>query len=159
MPVKPESGRTTAAAEGDVVIFLIGLRINRFWAVHRWLPLMWAMPMMLRELSRNRSLGLLHHILLAQNPWTFYVVQYWESKEKLLTYAAAPDRLHRPWWARLNRYARNSRGQVGIWHETYAVPKGSYESIYGDMPPYGLGKAYGTRPLRDGVQARERLAG
>ncbi len=47
---------------------------------------------------------------------------------------------------------------MGIWHETYVVPEGSYESIYGDMPPYGLGKAHGVVPLRDGVQAADRLA-
>ncbi|MFJ8077866.1 DUF4188 domain-containing protein [Streptomyces sp. NPDC096176] len=150
-------GRTTAAASGDVVVFLIGVRINHLWAVHRWLPVVFAMPMMLRELSADRSLGLLHHIVLTGSPRTFYVVQYWESKEKLLAYAAAPDRKHRPWWGRVNRLARKSKLHVGIWHETYVVPDGSYEAFYGDMPPYGLGRAYGTASLRRGVQAQDRL--
>ncbi|MEU0374574.1 DUF4188 domain-containing protein [Streptomyces sp. NPDC006283] len=150
-------GRTTAAASGDVVVFLIGMRINHFWAVHRWLPVFCAMPMMLRELSRDRSLGLLHHTLLTGSPRTYYVVQYWESKERLLAYAAAPDRRHRPWWGRINRLARKGALHVGIWHETYVVPEGSYEAIYGDMPPVGLGRAYGTAPLRNGVQAQDRL--
>ena len=35
--------RTTADAKGDVVVLLIGMRINRFWAVHLWLPGMTAM--------------------------------------------------------------------------------------------------------------------
>ncbi|MEU6841547.1 DUF4188 domain-containing protein [Streptomyces sp. NPDC046716] len=151
-------GRTTADAEGDVVVFLIGMRINRFWAVHHWLPVFCAMPMMLRELGRDRGLGLLHHVLLTASPRTYYVVQYWESKEKLLAYAAAPSRRHQPWWARMNRYARRSRGHVGLWHETYVVPAGSYETIYADMPPHGLARAHGVRPLGDGVQARDRLA-
>ncbi|WP_372349151.1 DUF4188 domain-containing protein [Streptomyces sp. KL116D] len=158
MPEKPGVERTTAAVEGDVVVFLIGMRINHFWAVHRWFPVFCAMPMMLRELGRDRSLGLLHHLLGTANPRTYFVVQYWETKEKLLAYAAASDRRHQPWWARINRYARKSRGHVGLWHETYVVPAGSYETIYGDMPPFGLGKAYGTRSLADGVQARDRLA-
>ncbi|MER5438010.1 DUF4188 domain-containing protein [Streptomyces sp. NPDC002790] len=155
---KPHLGRTTAAAEGDVVVFLIGMRINHFWAVHRWLPVMYAMPMMLRELGRNRTAGLLNHVLLTANPRTYFVVQYWESKDKLLAYAAAPDQSHRSWWARINGYLRKNRGHVGLWHETYVVPAGAYESIYGDMPAYGLGKAYGVRPLSDGVQAQDRLA-
>nr|WP_272922580.1 DUF4188 domain-containing protein [Streptomyces sp. SID5785] len=150
-------GRTTATVEGEAVLFLVGMRINHFWALHRWLPVFLAMPMMLRELGKDRSLGLLHHVLGTANPRTYFVIQYWESKDKLLTYAALPDKRHRPWWARINRYARNSRGHVGIWHETYVVPPGGYESIYGDMPPYGLGLAHGVRPLGDGVQARERM--
>ncbi|MBO1330631.1 DUF4188 domain-containing protein [Streptomyces sp. VRA16 Mangrove soil] len=151
-------GRTTADTQGDVVVFLIGMRINHFWAVHRWLPVFIAMPMMLRELGKDRSLGLLNHVLGTANPRTYFVTQYWESKEKLLTYAAAPGRRHQPWWARLNRYARRSGGHVGLWHETYVVPAGSFETIYFDMPPHGLAKAHGVRPLREGVQAQDRLA-
>jgi hypothetical protein len=151
-------GRTTADVDGEVVVFLIGMRINHFWAPHRWLPVFFAMPMMLRELGKDRGLGLLHYVLGTGSPRTYYVIQYWESKDKLLTYAALPDKRHRPWWARINKYARRSRGHVGIWHETYVVPAGHYETIYGDMPPHGLGKAYGVRPLREGVQARERLS-
>lgn len=151
-------GRTTAAAEEDVVVFVIGMRINHFWAVHRWLPVFLAMPMMLRELGKDRSLGLLERILCTASPRSYIVIQYWESKDKLLTYAALPDKRHRPWWARINKYARKSRGHVGIWHETYVVPAGSYETIYGDMPPLGLAKAHGVRPLKDGVHARERMS-
>ncbi|GGW58113.1 DUF4188 domain-containing protein [Streptomyces xantholiticus] len=152
-------GRTTAAASGDVVVFLIGMRVNHLWAVHRWPAVLLAMLMMLRELSGDRSLGLLHHIVLIGSPRAYYVVQYWESKDKLLAYAAASDRRHRPWWGRYNRLARKGGRHVGIWHETYIVPEGSYENMYGDMPPYGLGQAYGTAPLRDGVHAQERLRG
>ncbi|MEU1279603.1 DUF4188 domain-containing protein [Streptomyces sp. NPDC005805] len=157
MRAKVLPGRTTTAAEGEAVVFLIGMRINHFWAVHRWLPVLLAMPMMLRELARDRSLGMLHHLMLTGSPRTYCVVQYWESKERLLAYAAAPDRLHRPWWGRVNRLVRKGGGHVGMWHETYVVPAGAYESIYGDMPPSGLGRAYGAVPLGDGVQARDRL--
>lgn len=157
MFAKPLHGRTTADARGDVVVFLIGMRVNHFWALHRWLPVFLAMPLMLRELGRDRSAGLLHHVLLTGSPRTYYVVQYWESKEKLLAYAADPDRFHRPVWKKVNRLRSKSRDHVGIWHETYVVPEGSYESIYGDMPPYGLGRAYGAVPLGEGVQAADRL--
>ncbi|MFC8719870.1 DUF4188 domain-containing protein [Kitasatospora sp. NPDC057198] len=152
-------GRTTAAAEGEVVLFLIGMRINHFRAPHHWLPVFLAMPRMLRELSRDPDSGLLGHQLLAGSPRTYYVVQYWESAEKLLAYASAPDRLHRKAWATINRFERKSRQHVGIWHETYVVPAGNYESIYGDMPPYGLAAATGVLPVeRRGRTARDRLA-
>ncbi|WP_432247751.1 DUF4188 domain-containing protein [Streptomyces sanyensis] len=157
MRVRIQPGRTTAAADGEVVVFLIGMRINRLLAVHRWLPVFLAMPMMLRELERDRSLGLLHHLLLTGSPRTYYLVQYWESKDKLLAYASEPEHLHRSWWGRMNRAVRRGGRHVGIWHETYVVPAGSYESIYADMPPHGLGRAHGTMPLRPGVQAQDRL--
>ena len=32
-------------------------------------------------------------------------------------------------------------GSVGIWHETYLVNSGQYETVYCNMPPYGLTKA------------------
>ncbi len=36
---------------------------------------------------------------------------------------------------------KESRGDVGIWHETYRIHAGEYEALYSGMPPYGLGKA------------------
>lgn len=156
MFAKPLSGHMTAAAEGDVVVLLIGMRINHFWAVHHWVPVVLAMPRMLRELARDGSRGLLGHHLLSGSPRTYYVVQYWESKEKLYAYAAAPDMFHRKMWGIINRKERagKARRHVGLWHESYVVPEGSYESIYFDMPPYGLAAATGVLP----VEARGRRA-
>jgi len=55
--VKVIPGRYTARMEGDFVVFLIGMRVNRLWAVHKWLPVFLAMGPMLRELYTNRKLG------------------------------------------------------------------------------------------------------
>lgn len=159
MGAKPIPGRQTAAAEGDVVVFHIGMRINHYRALRSWWPVFLAMPRMLRELSKDKAGGLLGYRLLSGGPRIFYVVQYWESKEKLLAYASDQDRLHRPAWAAFNRYARAGKGHVGIWHETYAVPAGSYESIYADMPAFGLAAATGVIPVAQrGERAAERLA-
>ncbi|MET8331463.1 DUF4188 domain-containing protein [Streptomyces sp. NPDC005181] len=159
MCAKPIPGRTTAAAEGEVVVLLIGMRINHFWGVHHWLPVLAAMPRMLRELSRDRSRGLLGYTLLTGSPRTYYVVQYWESKEKLYAYASAPDMFHRKAWAMMNREEKKSRQHVGLWHETYIAPEGAYESIYADMPPYGLAAVTGVLPVEGrGRRAADRLA-
>ncbi|MET7852856.1 DUF4188 domain-containing protein [Streptomyces avermitilis] len=161
MFAKPVAGRITAAAEGDVVVLLIGMRINHFWAVHQWLPVLLAMPRMLRELTRDRSRGLLGHVLLTASPRTYYVVQYWESREKLYAYAASPDMFHHRAWAIINRKERAGkvRGHVGLWHETYVAPEGSYESIYADMPPFGLAAAHGALPVeKRGRRAKDRFA-
>ncbi|MEU1349259.1 DUF4188 domain-containing protein [Streptomyces sp. NPDC005775] len=159
MFAQPIPGRTTAAAEGDVVILLIGMRINHFRGVHHWLPVLLAMPRLLRELSRNKSRGLLGYTLLSGSPRTYYVVQYWESKEKLYAYAQAPDMLHRKAWAMINRKEKKSRQHVGLWHETYVVPEGGYESIYADMPAYGLAAATGSLPIEGrGRRGADRFA-
>ncbi|WP_406454111.1 DUF4188 domain-containing protein [Streptomyces sp. NBC_01622] len=161
MFVKAVNGRTTAAAEGEVVVLLIGMRINRFWAVHHWVPVFLAMPRMLRELGKDKSRGLLGHVLLTASPRTYYVVQYWESKEKLYKYASSPDMLHHRAWAIINRKekAGKVRGHVGLWHESYVVPEGSYEAIYADMPAFGLAAAHGQVPVeRRGRRAKDRFA-
>ncbi|MHC3471896.1 DUF4188 domain-containing protein [Streptomyces sp. 7R007] len=153
--------RTTADAKGDVVVLLIGMRVNRFRAVHLWLPVMLAMLRMLRELARDPARGLRGHVLLTASPRTYYVVQYWESKEKLYAYATAPDAFHHQAWSALNRKERSGklRGQVGIWHEAYVVPEGSYEAIYADMPAFGLAAAHGQIPLeKRGRYAKDRFA-
>lgn len=161
MSAKQAPNRTTAAAEGEVVVLLIGMRVNHFWAVHQWVPVGLAMLRMLAELKRDRSRGLLGHVLLTASPRTYYVVQYWESKEKLYAYAHSPQMFHHRAWAILNRKERQGkvRGHVGLWHETYVVPEGAYESIYADMPPFGLAAATGVLPLaRRGRTAADRLA-
>ncbi|MGW0820868.1 DUF4188 domain-containing protein [Streptomyces sp. NPDC002845] len=152
--------RTTAAAEGEVVVLLIGMRINHFWAVHHWLPVFAAMLRMLHELRRNPGRGLLSRVVLTASPRTYYVVQYWESKEQLYAYAASPDMFHHKAWAIINRKekAGKVRAHVGLWHETYVVPEGSYEAIYAYMPPFGLAAAHGVLPVeKRGRSARERL--
>ncbi|MER6397248.1 DUF4188 domain-containing protein [Kitasatospora sp. NPDC086009] len=161
MFAKPTPGYTTAAVTGDTVVLLIGMRINRFWAVHHWMPVMAAMFRMLHDLAKEPERGLRGRILLTASPRTYYIVQYWESKEKLYAYASAPDAFHHKVWGMVNRKIRAGkvRGHVGLWHETYMVPEGSYEAIYFDMPPFGLAGAHGSLPLESrGRRASDRLA-
>jgi Domain of unknown function (DUF4188) len=51
------SARMTADVDGEVVVFLIGMRINRWWKVHKWMPVAAAMPRMLRELALDPESG------------------------------------------------------------------------------------------------------
>src|ERR1700753_2371139 len=95
-------GRFTAQIEGDFVVFLIGMRINQLWAVHKWLPVSMAMPKMLTELFQQPELGLLHASTSISGR-TISVVQYWRSFEQLHEYAHARDKKHLPAWADFNR--------------------------------------------------------
>ncbi|ANH95613.1 hypothetical protein A8713_22630 [Streptomyces sp. SAT1] len=148
----------TAEGEDEVVVFLIGMRINDFSAVRSWWPVARAMRPMLQELREDRAAGLLGSKTMMGGPREIYLVQYWESKEKLLAYAAAPDRNHHPAWAAFNRRLREGNGKVGFWHETFVVPAGAHEAIYINMPAYGLGRATGVIPVgRRGERAGDRL--
>ena len=53
------SKRVTAQIEGDFVVFLIGIRINKPWKIHKWLPAVFAMPKMLCELAGRPDSGFL----------------------------------------------------------------------------------------------------
>ncbi|NLU75029.1 DUF4188 domain-containing protein [Streptomyces sp. HNM0575] len=153
------AGRTTAAVRGDAVVFLIGMRINKLRALRSWVPVLTAMPRMLKELSKDPAGGLLGFRVMVGGLRDISVVQYWESHEALFAYASAAGKEHRPAWAAYNRRARNGGSDVGIWHETYAVPAGRYETLYVNMPPYGLAAAHGNEPAdRRGERAAERMS-
>ena len=131
--------RVAAEIEGDFVVFLIGMRINRPWKLHKWLPVAMAMPKMVSELEQRPESGFLGHITSFG-----VIVQYWRSFEHLEAYARDADRLHWPAWVDFNKRVGSSRGDVGIWHETYRVRAGEYECVYSGMPPFGLAKASST---------------
>ncbi|WOP17392.1 DUF4188 domain-containing protein [Raineyella sp. LH-20] len=151
----PNRGRMTHDYEGELVVFLIGMTINTWWRPDRWLPVFLAMPRMIRELSQDRDSGLLGYRLVfdPRGPW---LVQYWNSLDKLYAYASDPRATHRPAWAAYNRRARTAKGAVGIWHETFPVVHA--ESIYVDAPRQGLARATGIRPVTARLDtARQRM--
>jgi fumigallin biosynthesis monooxygenase-like protein len=51
------ANRMTVEIEGDFVVFLIGMRVNKPWKIHKWLPVLLAMPKMLRELEKRPDSG------------------------------------------------------------------------------------------------------
>jgi len=134
---KINKGRMTAVTDEGIVVFLIGMRINNVLAFHKWVPVFMAMGRMLPELYKNPQLGFKSYQMWFSR--TLILVQYWESAEKLLEYAKATDSEHLPAWKAFNKAARSSNA-VGIWHETYVVPKDGVENMYVNMPTFGFGK-------------------
>ena len=134
---KLNSGRLTAPATEDHVVFLIGMRVNNVFAFHKWVPVFMAMGKMLPELYKNPQLGFKSYEMGFGR--TLILVQYWESEEKLLAYASARDSEHLPAWKAFNKAARGSKA-VGIWHETYVVSAAKTENMYVNMPDFGFGK-------------------
>ena len=149
--------RMCAEVEGDFVVFLIGMRINKPWKFWSWWPVSLAMPKMLIELAKQPDLGLMH----ARTHFGFpliTVIQYWRSFDALEAYARSRDNAHLPAWQAFNK-AVGSNGDVGIWHETYLVKSGGYENIYNNMPRFGLGAAGQLKPASGARKAaRSRLS-
>ncbi|MFP3344651.1 DUF4188 domain-containing protein, partial [Halomonas sp. SIMBA_159] len=60
-------------------------------------------------------------------------------------------------WKKFNQNARGNDA-VGIYHETFQVQQGQYESVYVNMPFYGLGKTLEHQPIGSAKSsARQRL--
>ncbi|MEV0781513.1 DUF4188 domain-containing protein [Streptomyces sp. NPDC050423] len=145
MANKVETVPQVADPPEGTVVFLIGMRINSFWKVHRWLPSFIAMVPMLMELNKNKE-----HGFLGSRTWinrTVIVLQYWRSMDELMTYSRTMDASHRPAWARFNRRIGNN-GAVGIYHEAYVVDPDRMHTVYRNMPPFGMAKATAGRPQR-----------
>ena len=148
-------GRFTARIEEPFVVFLIGMRVNRFLAIRKWVPTAMAMVPMLRELQQNPQKALLGVEQFFYWPGTA-LVQYWRSFEDLETFARKPDDPHFPAWRRFNQTV-GTDGSVGIWHETYVVEAGRHEAIY-NMLIFGLAKATEHVPAKGRLEtARRRL--
>lgn len=145
--------RMAAEMDGEFVVFLIGMRLNKPWKIHKWLPIFLSMPRMLKELTAHPELGFLGHFM---RPGV--VVQYWRSFADLEAYAANKDRAHFPAAASFYRRIDLDKGDVGIWHETYVISPGRYEAVYGNMPSFGLGAVGRLMPAVDRrATARGRL--
>ena len=155
MAKKIYTGRYTTENNDNIVVFLIGMRVNKRLAMHKWLPVFNAMPGMIRELYTNKDeLG-----FLSMESYfglrTTVMIQYWRSTEDLLAYAK--NEKHLTAWKNFNKKIANNDA-VGIYHETYELKTGNYESIYGNMPLYGLGKALKHVPITaEHISARKRL--
>ena len=142
---KVNAGRFTADIDGDFVVFIIGMRINKLWKIHKWLPVAMAMPRMLRHLDQHPEEGLLgyRYAGLGRAPT---LIQYWRSWDALERFAQNADAPHLEPWRSFVR-AVGSSGDVGIWHETYRVRSGEYEAVYGNMPLVGLAAATELVPV------------
>lgn len=151
-------GRYTAVTNEPFVVFLIGMRINKLRLVHKWWPVAMAMGPMLKTLYENPQKGFLSgHSYFDFANRTSLLVQYWRSFEDLEDFARNPADPHLGAWQRFNK-AVGKDGTVGIWHETYKVRAGEYETMYGNMPRFGLASAFEHMPItRETTSARKRI--
>src|SRR5699024_3754553 len=149
------TGRYTTENDEDMVVFIIGMRINRWLDFHKWVPVFAAMPPMIKELyTHQEELGFLS-LESFFGLRTTVMIQYWRSMDDLLAYARGEKHLKA--WRDFNRKVGNNKA-VGIYHESYQVQQKNYESVFSNMPQYGLGKALTHIPITNQLNgARKRL--
>jgi hypothetical protein len=153
-------GRFSAQIDESFVVFLIGMRVNDIWAVKKWLPTVQAMGPMLNVLHHHPEKGFLgQESFFRLFPICTIMTTYWKSFEHLEYFARNADDPHLEPWRAFNR-SIGSDGSVGIWHETYLVPAAQSESIYVNMPVFGLAAATNHVPVVGRKEtARRRLGG
>ncbi|MCZ1182374.1 DUF4188 domain-containing protein [Shouchella clausii] len=146
--------RVSAPNDQDVVIFIVGMKIQQWWNIKAWGPVFSAMPPMLKELSSKKGTGFLHYEA-GWNGRNIVITQYWENIKSLHDFAHG--KTHMNAWTHFYKKAADSKG-VGFFHETYVVKAGSYESIYVNMnKPRGLAAAYSSYATETDSTMRNRL--
>ena len=78
--------RMAAEMDGGFVVFLIGMRVNKPWKLHKWIPVLLAMPKMLKELEGRSDLGFLGHHGLGP-----VITQYWRSFKNISKHTLAAE--------------------------------------------------------------------
>lgn len=109
-----------------------------------------------RDMSRQLDAEATRYGYLGQSCWVsaadrgvsseFMSVVYFESAEKLHEYAHGP--LHTEataWWQRTVK----EHDHLAIMHEVFAAPKRSWEGIYINYHPTGLGAAFSEGTVKD----------
>jgi Domain of unknown function (DUF4188) len=149
--VKVFPGRYTAAASDGLVVFAIGMRINRLFAVHRWLRPTINTVRMWRYMQRRRPPGYLNGYVYVY--WRGVgMMQYWQDFESLEAFSRDATQPHLAAWRQLA--SQTTRDQTfGYWHETYRVSPGSHEAIYGSMPRFGLAAAAEHIPISGATES------
>jgi hypothetical protein len=138
--------------EGEFAVFLLGMRVNKPWKIHKWLPVLLKLRKMFKELEVHPETGYLGH-----QSFGFAGAIYWRSYDQIEAYARSKDYAHLPAWAWFHKAQGYSSGDVDLRHELYVVSPGTYMANYTAMPPTGLGSIGQLRPaaaIRDIDPAR-----
>ncbi|HEX2054192.1 MAG TPA: DUF4188 domain-containing protein [Actinomycetota bacterium] len=134
----------------DLVVIYLGMRVNSPRGLKTLMK--FAPPLMNKALTPTPD-GLLLHENLTYSllPPHAGFRQYWRDFDSLERWARSG--IHREWW---KRFLANPAG-TGFWHETYARGR-DIESMYIDMPGFGLGKFAPTVQARGSMfSARQRV--
>ncbi len=126
----------------ELCLVRLGLMIRKVGAWPYALRLGRAIERSASEAIRSGA-GLLKSDLMFAGFGHLVVLQYWSSFDALEAWSHRPP--HSEWWKGAAERMR-TRGDFGIYHETYLVPRANVESIYLNTPPVGLASFGPTGP-------------
>ncbi len=149
-------GRWMARRTEPFAVFLFGMRLNQLRGLARFMWGRRVLRRVLADLEAHPGRGFLAgQVYRARR--TLIAVQYWESFDALDAYARDHGLPHRRAWQRYLREALDDPA-MGLWHETYLAEPGTWEGVYLNMPPWGLGAGTDLLEMRATKDsARERL--
>jgi hypothetical protein len=134
----------------DLIVIYLGMRVNSprgFPTLMKFSP-----PVMQKALTPNPDGLLLHeNLFYSLLPPHAGFRQYWRDFDSLERWARSG--VHKQWW---QNFLADPKG-TGFWHETYARNR-EIESMYVNMPAFGLGKFAPTVQARGSMfSARQRV--
>jgi hypothetical protein len=149
-------GRVTARSDKPVIVFAIGMRVNRLYAIHKWFRPTVNTFRMWWYMQHQRPKGYLSGYLFLYSRGAG-MMQYWESFEALEAFSHDKSQPHLAAWRHLAMQSKHDQ-TFGYWHETYQIAPETSECIYGNMPQFGLAEAIGHLPIgKKAETARGRL--
>src|ERR1700712_1996346 len=147
---------TTRAPDAAGAVFLIGMRINTARGVPKALPVLGAMPKMLKFLAQHPESG-----MLGFHNWfgrTTILLSYWRTAADVQRFASDPDAPHAPAWRAFNSKIGASP-HVGVWHELYTIRPGDAEAVYVNMPRFGMAAAGEHLAVTNGMRtSKQRMS-
>ena len=88
---------------------------------------------------------------------TTILLSYWRSAADVQRFASDADAPHLQPWRRFVREVGDSR-HIGVWHELFTVRADDYESVYVNMPLFGVAGAGQHLPISPGLRtSRQRM--
>ena len=145
--------RVRAASKSSRCLFLVGMRVNNLWNPIHIILTFFMMWKVLKSLETKKPVGYCgYEVAFGRN---IIIPTYWTSKEALIKYASSSRGV-------VHGEARKSfvdrvlnSGTVGIWHETYCVTPGNFESLYINMPEdFGLLNDLPAQPAETTMKER-----
>lgn len=128
-------GRNLTDIKPPFVVLMVGIRVNRWWAIHKWFIVVFRFVQAIIDTEKNNPDLLACRYLF--NWRQIVCVQYWRSAEAISAFTSKPEGLHIKVWRYYNLSVSDS-GAVGIWHETFFINDDSSECVYTNMPILGL---------------------
>lgn len=140
--------RMATDIDGEFVIYINGMRLNKLRAVHKYFLAGLKAAKMFEELERDPDSGFLGYLPAYMGLRSGAAIQYWRSLEDIRRFARDPDDLHVPAWRWYNEEVGND-GELGFWAELYVIEDGNYETFYRNVRPVGLGEIGELVPMAD----------